>query len=70
MANLKIVTGNEAMGPDKLEFQNWLFKAVNSKGAVSPDIRATANKIPVTTPELAALSVMPTMTFHLGVPNA
>ena len=45
------ITGN-----DHFMFQdmNWLLRAVNSKGAVSPEIRATASRIPVTMPERAA----------------
>ena len=41
-----------------------------SKGAVSPEIRATASNTPVTTPARAARSVMLVITFHLGVPSA
>jgi hypothetical protein len=47
-----------------------LFRAVNSRGAVSPEIRATASSTPVTTPARAARSVMPEITFHLGEPRA
>ena len=67
---MKIVTGKLAIGWLRSEVQNWLFSAVNSKGAVSPAMRATASKIPVTTPERAALSVMLVITFHLGAPSA
>ena len=70
MANLKIVTGKLAMGWLRLDVQNWLLKAVNSKGAVSPAIRATANRTPVTTPDRAARKVMLKMTFHFGAPSA
>ena len=50
--------------------QNWLLSAVKSSGAVSPAMRATASKMPVTTPDRAALKVMAQITFHLGVPSA
>jgi len=65
-----MVTGRLAIGPDRLDAQNWLLSAVKSKGAVSPEMRATANKTPVTTPARAARKVMLVMTFHLGVPKA
>ena len=58
MANLKMVTGRLAIGSDRLEVKNWLFSAVNSSGAVSPAMRATASRMPVTTPARAARSVM------------
>ncbi len=70
MANLKMVTGRLAMGELRLEVQNWLLKAVNSKGAVSPEMRATASNKPVTTPARAARRVMRRITFHLGAPSA
>ena len=52
------------------EVQNWLLSAVNNSGAVSPEIRATANNMPVTTPARAALKVIAVITFHFGAPNA
>src|SRR3990167_3401462 len=70
IANLKIVTGRLAMGEDMSDDQNWLDSAVNSSGAVSPEMRATASSTPVTTPARAAFSVMVAMTRHFGVPNA
>ena len=48
IANLKMVTGRLAMGCDKSLVQNWFDSAVNSRGAVSPAMRATANITPVT----------------------
>ena len=70
MANLKMVTGKLAIGSPKLAVQNWLLKAVNNNGAVSPAILAIASNTPVTTPALEARSVMLRMTFHLGAPSA
>ena len=70
IANLKIVTGRLAIGSLRSEVQNWLFSAVNSSGAVSPAMRATASRMPVTTPARAARSVMLMITFHFGVPSA
>ncbi|MNT78137.1 hypothetical protein D3C72_2173450 [compost metagenome] len=67
---MKMVTGRLAMGLLRSAFQNWLFSAVNSSGAVSPAIRATASSTPVITPARAARSVTIVMTFHLGVPSA
>jgi hypothetical protein len=43
---------------------------VNNSGAVSPEMRATASKIPVITPARADLSVIDEITRHLGVPSA
>ena len=70
MANLKIVTGKLAIGCDKLEVQNWLFSAVNSSGAVSPEIRATASSTPVTTPAFTARRRTIVATFQRGAPRA
>ena len=50
--------------------KNWLFKAVNNKGAVSPLMRAMANSTPVITPLLAARKVTDKDTFQRGAPNA
>ena len=41
-----------------------------SSGAVSPMIRASPNRIPVTMPENAVGSTMRTMVTHLGTPSA
>ena len=65
-----MVTGRLAIGSVRLEVQNWLFSAVNSSGAVSPEMRATASSTPVTTPARAARSVMLMITFHFGAPSA
>ena len=70
MANLKIVTGRLAIGSRRLLVQNWLLKAVNSSGAVSPAMRATASSTPVITPARAAFRVIALITFHFGVPRA
>ena len=70
IANLKMVTGRLAIGCARSEVQNWLFSAVNSSGAVSPAMRATASRTPVTTPARAARSVMLMITFHFGAPSA
>ncbi len=42
------------MGRFRSVLQNWLFRAVNSNGAVSPEMRAMASNIPVTSPLRAA----------------
>ena len=64
------MVGRLAIGLLMSLLQNWLLSAVKSKGAVSPAMRATASKMPVTTPERAALKVIDQITFHLGVPSA
>jgi hypothetical protein len=43
-----------ASGAFMLADQNWLLSAVNSSGAVSPLMRATASSTPVTMPVRAA----------------
>ena len=43
---------------------------MNSKGAVSPLMRATASSKPVVTPLRAALSVTRMATFQRGAPSA
>ena len=55
IANWKITTGRFAIGPFMSVLQNWLLRAVNSSGAVSPEIRATASSTPVITPPRTAL---------------
>src|SRR5690554_4172228 len=40
----KITTGKFAIGAFMFQDINWLLSAVNSNGAVSPEIRATASK--------------------------
>ena len=49
-----MTTGRLATGAFILLLQNWLLSAVNSSGAVSPLMRATASSTPVTMPALAA----------------
>src|SRR6476619_1962572 len=58
IANLKIVTGKFAIGSRTSRLQNWLDRAVNTSGAVSPAMRATASKTPVTMPARAARAVI------------
>src|SRR5476649_1179933 len=50
--------------------KNWLDSAVKSSGAVSPVMRATASKTPVTMPLTDAFSVIEQIIFHFGVPSA
>src|SRR6266700_1445900 len=57
MANWKMTTGRFDIGALRLVVQNWLFSDVNSNGAVSPEIRATASRIPVMTPARTERSV-------------
>ena len=47
IANWKITTGRFAIGAFMSVLQNWLLSAVNSSGAVSPEMRATASSTPV-----------------------
>ncbi len=70
MANWKMTTGRLAIGAFMSALQNWLLSAVNSSGAVSPDIRATASRMPVMTPLRTARSVTFRITFHIGAPSA
>ncbi len=70
MAKRKMVTGRFAIGLFRSLVQNWLDKAVNSSGAVSPAIRATASSTPVTIPAYDDFTVIDSTIFHLGVPNA
>jgi hypothetical protein len=49
-----MTVGRLAIGALRLVLQNWLFKAVNSSGAVSPLMRAMASSTPVIMPALAA----------------
>src|SRR5215475_12537851 len=70
IANLKIVTGRLAIGWASDTDQNWFESAVNSNGAVSPAMRATASSTPVITPACAARSVTDLVTRHFGEPNA
>ena len=48
MANWKMITARLDIGPFKSLLQNWLLSEVNKSGAVSPEIRATASRMPVT----------------------
>ncbi len=70
IANWKITTGRFAIGAFMSVLKNWLLSAVKSNGAVSPDIRATASRMPVVTPPRTAFSVTFRITFHIGAPSA
>ena len=50
--------------------KNWFDSAVNSSGAVSPAIRATASSTPVMIPPTDARSVIFSTMRHFGVPSA
>src|SRR5690606_2821493 len=50
----KMTTGRLARGAFMFMDMNWLLSAVNSSGAVSPEMRATASNTPVIMPERAA----------------
>src|SRR5690606_36074895 len=65
-----ITTGTEAIGWNTLEFQYWLPKAENSSGAVSPEMRASASRMPVTMPAIALRYSTCMITFHCGTPSA
>ena len=54
IANWKITTGTLAIGFVTSVLQYWLLSAVNSSGAVSPLMRASASSTPVTMPGAAA----------------
>src|SRR5437588_11822706 len=58
------------MGALRFVLQNWLLRAVNRRGAVSPEIRAIASSIPVTMPARAARHVTVRITRLRGVPSA
>ena len=49
-----MTTGRLAIGALRSVLQNWLLSAVNSSGAVSPLMRATASSTPVIMPARAA----------------
>src|SRR3546814_14136030 len=53
IAYWKITTGTLAIGARTSVVQYWLLSAVNSSGAVSPEMRASARRMPVTMPGLA-----------------
>ncbi|MNN93696.1 hypothetical protein D3C81_2121950 [compost metagenome] len=53
-----------------LKLWNWLFRAVNSSGAVSPAMRANASSTPVITPALTARKRTRVATFQRGAPRA
>src|SRR6476646_8725209 len=65
-----MTTGRLAIGAFMLGDQNWLLSAVNRSGAVSPLMRATASRIPVRMPVLAARYVIDVIIFHIGHPRA
>src|ERR1017187_490126 len=70
MAYEKIWSGSAAMGSFKWWVQNRLPKAVNSRGAVSPAMRATASNTPVTIPLRAVFITIRRMIFQRGMPRA
>src|SRR6266480_913546 len=70
IANWKITTGRFAIGRFMSVDMNWLLSAVKRSGAVSPAMRATASRIPVTMPARAARYETPVITFQLGAPRA
>jgi len=61
---------NEAVGWDKFFMKIVLVAAVNSNGAVSPDARAVANRMPVNKPFFPVLKTILSTVFHLGTPRA
>jgi len=65
-----MINVSDAAGSLMLVIMNWLPKDVNSNGAVSPIMRATASAIPVTTPPLAELRRMYTNVFAREIPSA
>src|SRR3989339_27936 len=65
-----MVTVRLGMGSPKELNQYGLLRAVNNKGAVSPLTRATARRMPVMSPLLAARDTMPRETFQRGAPKA
>src|SRR5690606_39109124 len=68
-ANWYMTTGTLAIGPVTSLLQYWLPNAVNSSGAVSPEIRASASRMPVTMPGIAERYITCTVTFHCGTPS-
>src|SRR5260364_359711 len=70
IANWKIVTGSVAIGWRRSALKKWLDNTVNNSGAVSPEMRATDSKHPVTMPLAAALSAIAPIIFHFGAPSA
>src|SRR3546814_4389614 len=68
-ANWYITTGTLAIGPVTSALQYWLPNAVNSSGAVWPEMRASASRMPVTMPGMAERYSTCTVTFHCGTPS-
>ena len=58
------------MASFRFQFHPLLPSAVNSSGAVSPDMRATASSTPVMMPARAAFQVTDLMTKFCGAPSA
>ena len=52
------------------QLKNWLFKAVNNKGAVSPEMRAKARRAPVRMPVWAERHSTLWMVEARGEPSA
>ncbi len=65
-----MVTGRFAIGSPMFRVKNWFDSAVKSSGAVSPAMRASASRTPVTTPARAAFSVTRRIMTHFGAPSA
>mgnify|MGYP000662174711 CR=1 FL=1 len=63
----RLPRGDKGGAADNL---NIIIKAVNNNGAVSPEIRATANSTPVKIPALTALIRINKATFQRGAPSA
>src|ERR1700686_5246251 len=70
MAYTYICKGKAAMGSFRLVLQNWLPRAVRSKGAVSPATRAKASMQPVIIPGDAVLTVIASTERQFGTPSA
>ena len=68
-ANLYITSGTALIAPVIFRLKNSLPNAVNSRGAVSPEMRAKASSTPVTMPGSALRYNTCTVTFHCGTPN-
>src|ERR1700722_19747525 len=65
-----MTTGRLAIGALRLLLENWLLSAVKRSGAVSPEMRATAQSTPVSMPWIADREVTVTTIFHFGAPSA
>ena len=66
---MKITTGRLAVGFSGLTLKNWLFRAVNSRGAVSPLMRAKASRAAVRRPLRAERQRTSRITRARGAPS-